>query len=351
MIRFYKKKQKDSEMKRMLCVSLMCAGIAGLSGCGGGDAEGGAGQTTITLNYANFPPASTFPCVQMERWKKEVERRTDGKVKVNTYPGGTLLGAKDIFDGVIAGTADIGNFAMSYQPGRFPVAESLDLPHFFTDAKTSSRILAELVAAFKPAEFERVKVLTLFTCPPAVIMSSREIKTLAELRNMPLRSSGTGADVMKRLGASPVAMPQSDVPDALQKGVVRGNVSSGEVLKDMNYAAYCPYVYKADLCVISFAVVMNKAKYEALPDDVKQVFEALYLEQAEWTGAYVDQHARDAYAWATEHHKLAITEPSDGDRAALRATVQPLIDGYIARASAKGVDGKAVVDFINARKK
>ena len=29
----------------------------------------------ITLNYANFPPAPTFPCVQMERWKKEVEKR------------------------------------------------------------------------------------------------------------------------------------------------------------------------------------------------------------------------------------------------------------------------------------
>ena len=53
----------------------------------------------------------------MERWKQEVETRTGGALKINTFPGGTLLGAKDIFDGVIAGTADIGNFAMSYQPG------------------------------------------------------------------------------------------------------------------------------------------------------------------------------------------------------------------------------------------
>ena len=47
----------------------------------------------IKLNYANFPPAPTFPCVQMERWKVEVEKRTSGKVQVNTFPGGTLLGA------------------------------------------------------------------------------------------------------------------------------------------------------------------------------------------------------------------------------------------------------------------
>jgi TRAP-type C4-dicarboxylate transport system substrate-binding protein len=336
-------------MKHLLPALMICA-VVGLSGCGGKEPGGDGAAATVTLNYANFPPSSTFPCVQMERWKEEVEKRTGGRVKVNTYPGGTLLGAKDIFDGVIAGTADIGNFAMSYQPGRFPVSEGMDLPHFFADAKTASRILAGLIEKFQPAEFKDVKVLTLFTCPPAVVMSSKEIKTLADLKNLPLRSSGTGAEVMKRLGATPVAMPQSDVPDALQKGVVKGNVSSGEVLKDMNYAVYCPYVYKADLCVTSFAVVMNKAKYEALPEDVKRVFDGLYLEQAEWTGAYVDGHVQEALAWSKEKHGLKIHEPSDEDRAALRATALPLIDEYVVRVAAKGIDGKAVVDFINDRK-
>jgi TRAP-type C4-dicarboxylate transport system substrate-binding protein len=336
-------------MKRLM--PLFLAGLAaGLCGCGRNEAAGPAADAaTITLNYANFPPASTFPCVQMEHWRAEVEKRTAGKVKVNTFPGGTLLGAKDIFDGVIAGTADIGNFAMSYQPGRFPVSEAMDLPHFFPDAKSASRILADLIADRKPAEFEKVKVLTVFTCPPAVVMSTKELKTLADLKNLPLRSSGTGADVMKRLGASPVAMPQSDVPDALQKGVVKGNVSSAEVLKDMNYAAYCPFVLKTDLCVTSFAVVMNKATYEALPADVKQVLDGLYREQAEWTGDYVDRHAEEALAWAKETHRLAVNALSAEDQAALRATAQPVIDDYVARAAAKGVDGQAVIAFIRAQ--
>jgi TRAP-type C4-dicarboxylate transport system substrate-binding protein len=320
-----------------------------VTGCGKG--QGGAAATpVITLNYANFPPATTFPCIQMERWKTEVEKRTQGKVKVHTYPGGTLLGAKDIFDGVIAGTADIGNFAMSYQPGRFPVTEAMDLPHFFADAKTSSRILAELVESFKPAEFEKVKVLTVFTCPPAVVMSTKEVKTLADLKNMALRSSGTGAAMLTRLEASPVAMPQSDVPDALQKGVVKGLVSSGEVLKDMNYASYCPFVLKADLPVISFAVVMNKAKYDALPADVKQVLDGLYRDQAVWTGAYVDQHVEDAFTWAKEKHKLAVNELATEERVTLRKTAEPIIEDYVKRAAAKGVDGKAILEFIQVQK-
>ena len=38
----------------------------------------------IKLKYANFPPAITFPCVQMERWKKQVEKRTNGTVPIDT---------------------------------------------------------------------------------------------------------------------------------------------------------------------------------------------------------------------------------------------------------------------------
>ncbi|HWI41601.1 MAG TPA: C4-dicarboxylate ABC transporter substrate-binding protein, partial [Verrucomicrobiae bacterium] len=113
----------------------------------------------IKLSYANFPPAPTFPCVQMERWAKEVEARTHGKVKVQTFPGGTLLPAKNIFEGVVSGMADIGNFAMSYQPGRFPVSEAMDLPHGFTNAKVASLVLFDLIEKYKPKEFDKVKVL------------------------------------------------------------------------------------------------------------------------------------------------------------------------------------------------
>jgi TRAP-type C4-dicarboxylate transport system substrate-binding protein len=102
-------------------------------------------EAAIKLTYANFPPAATFPCVQMEHWAKEVEKRTGGKVRVQTFPGGTLLAAKNILDGVISGLADIGNFAMSYQPGRFPVSEAVDLPLGFTNAKVASLTLHDLI--------------------------------------------------------------------------------------------------------------------------------------------------------------------------------------------------------------
>jgi len=297
----------------------------------------------ITLTYANFPPPSTFPCVQMERWAKEVAARTGGRVKVQTFPAGTLLGAKDMFDGVISGTADIGNFAMSYQPGRFPVSEAVDLPHFFPSARVASLVLCDLITKYQPAEFSKVKVLTVFTCPPATVMTAKEISGLDGLKGLELRVSGTGAEVMKRLGAVPVAMPQSEAPEAIQKGVVKGMVSSLEVLKDMNYAAYCPYALKLNLNVVSFAVVMNRARYDALPGDVRKVLDDLFREQAEWTGKYVDDHVQEALTWAAQAQGHTVLPLSAADLAKVGELLQPMVADYVTRVTGAGLPGEQII--------
>jgi TRAP-type C4-dicarboxylate transport system substrate-binding protein len=334
--------------KAMFGLAAALVGAAMMCGCGdAAKTEPAQNDEAVNLKYANFPPPSTFPCVQMERFKEELEKRTEGKIKITTYPGGQLLDAKAILDGVINGTADIGNFAMSYQPGRFPVTEALDLPHFFPDSKTATRALEAVMDAFDPAEFKDVVVLSVFTCPPAVAMTKTPVNTLADLKGMSIRSSGTGAEVLKRIGGTPVSMPQSEVPDALQKGLVVGNLSSAEVLKDMNYADPCPNVYQADLGVVSFAVVMNKRKFERLPKDLQDALRTLGREQSHWTAEYVDQHVEDAIAWSTEKYEaFKVVTPNDEDRAALRAAAAPLMDEYDKRGKAKEVDGKAVLDVV-----
>jgi TRAP-type transport system periplasmic protein len=310
-----------------------------------------SGQATITLKYANFPPATTFPCVQMERWAKEIEKRTSGKVKVQTFPGGTLLPAKNIFDGVISGMADIGNFAMSYQPGRFPISEAVDLPVAFSNAKVSSLVLYDLIEKYNAKEFEKVKILTLFTCPPANLMTSKPVKSLKDLKGMEIRVAGTSVDVLKNMGGSPVAMPQSDTPEALQKGVVKGSFSSMEVLKDFNYAAYTPYVTIMNLQVVSFAVVMNKEKWNSMPNDVKKIFDDLRREQALWTGTYVDDHVKEALEWSKQKYKdFQVFELPKADTAQIPTMMKPIIDAYVKKVTAAGLPGDQIVKDVYALK-
>jgi TRAP-type C4-dicarboxylate transport system substrate-binding protein len=287
----------------------------------------------------------------MERWAKEVEKRTNGKVKVQTFPGGTLLPAKNIFDGVMSGMADIGNFAMSYQPGRFPISEAVDLPVSFSNAKVSSLVLYDLIEKYNAKEFEKVKIITLFTCPPANLMTSKPVKSLKDLKGMEIRVAGTSVDVLKNMGGSPIAMPQSDTPEALQKGVVKGNFSSMEVLKDFNYAAYTPYVTIVNLQVISFAVVMNKDKWNSLPADVKKIFDDMSREQALWTGTYVDDHVKEALDWSKQKHKdfQIFTLPAP-DRAEIPKMMKPIIDAYIKKVNALGLPGDQIIKDVYALK-
>ena len=336
-----KQNQKGGEMmkKAILAVGLMVF-MVGLLLSGGVRAE------QIKLSYANFPPAPTFPCVQMERWAKEVEKRTGGKVKVNTYPGGTLLGAKNMLDGVISGIADIGCLCTAYQPGRFIVSNATALPLGFPNATVASLVLWDLYNKYRPKEFADVKVITMFTCAPAQIYAKKPVRTLEDLRGLELRASGGVIPVLKALGATPVGMPQSETPEALQKGVVKGAVSSLETLMDFKYAELCRYVTIFNGPVYPFAVVMNKKSWNSLPADVKKVIEDMGREQALWTGQYMDRHVKESIEWSKKNYNIEIITLSKAEMAKWKKLMDPLIDDYIKKLNNAGLPGKKIIDDI-----
>jgi TRAP-type C4-dicarboxylate transport system substrate-binding protein len=297
----------------------------------------------IKLTYANFPPAPTFPCVQMERWKTEVEKRTGGKVTIQTFPGGTLLDAKNMMDGVIAGTADIGNLCMAYQPGRVMVTNATALPLGFPDATVASLVLWDLYKKYKPEEFAKTKVLTMFACAPADIYSKVPVKTLDALKGLQLRASGHVAEMLKLLGATPVGMPQSETPEALQKGVVKGAVSSLETLMDFKYAELCKYVTIIDGPIYPFAVVMNWDSWKKLPPDVQKVMDGMGMEQSKWTGEYMDNHVKESVEWSKKNYHIEIFHLPKGQMAKLHKMVEPMIGNWLKEAKAKGLPADAIL--------
>jgi len=310
--------------------------------------SGSASAEAIKLSYANFPPAPTFPCVQMERWKTEVEKRTNGKVAINTYPGGTLLGAKAMMDGVIAGTADIGNLCMAYQPGRFIVTNATMLPVGIPNARVGSLVLWDLWKKYQPAEFAPVKVLTMFTTAPTNIMSKVAVRNLGDLKGLDLRASGGAAQILGAWGANPVGMPMPATVEALQKGVVKGLYSSLEVMKDFKFAESCKYVTLTNTVVYPFAVVMNMKKWNALPKDVQKVMDDLRVEQAEWTGNYMDGHVNKAIEWSKSTQNVEFISLSSAQKAQWDAKLQFIAEKWTANAKSKGISGAAIVSDIKS---
>jgi len=302
----------------------------------------------IKLSYANFPPAPTFPCVQMERWKEEVEKRTGGAVAIDTYPGGTLLGDKNMMDGVIAGQADIGCLCMAYQPGRFVITNATSLPLGLPNAKAGSLALWHLYLKYKPEAFSEVKVLTMFTTAPSNIMSKIPIRNLNDMKGVSLRASGGAAQILKAWGANQVGMPMPATPEALQKGVVQGLFSSLEVMKDFKFAELCKYVTMTEAAVYPFAVVMNMDSWQKLPKDVQKVMDDLAMEQCRWTGEYMDNHVDEAISWSKETHSVEVIRLPKDEKAKWDKLLEPITAKWIEDSRAKGLPAEGIVEYIKA---
>ena len=299
---------------------------------------------TVELNYSVFFPPSHGQCEAAVAWAKEVEKRTDSCIRITVFPGGTLTKANQCFDGVAQGISDIGMSCFAYTRGRFPVMEAADLPLGYPDGLTATRTANAFYRKHHPKELSRVKVLYLHAHGPGLLHTRKPVRTLSDLGNMKIRSTGLSAKVVKALGGVPVAMPQGDTYESLQKGVVEGTFGPIEVLKGWRQAEVVTST--TDCRTVGYTttmfVVMNLAKWQALPADLQAIMETVNNEWIDVHGKRWDDVDAAGRAYTLERGNQ-ILSLSQAENAKWQQAVQPIIDQYVQSASAKGIDGKSVV--------
>lgn len=328
-------------MKKTLALltTLVLLGIV-VSGCGGEEKGGAADQEIIKLKYAFFAPANTFPAKQMEKWKEELEKRTKGRVEVQLFPGGTLLAANNMYDGVKDGVADIGLSSTTYEPGRFPLLDISDMPSGYPNSEVASQVVYDLVREYPPEAFKDFKIITVFATEPAHIQTVKPVIKLEDLKGMQVRISGALTPILKELGAAPQGMAMSEVPESLQTGIIDGSVSSREVLLDLKLAETIKYTTDYPLAINTFVAVMNKEVWESLPADIQQVIDDLSREMAVYTGKYHDGHVQEALKWSQEEQGLKIISLAPEEKARWDKVIKPLQDDHVKELEAKGLPAK-----------
>ena len=300
----------------------------------------------INLNYAFFAPAQTFPGVQMQFWADELEKRTDGKVTVSTFPGGSLLSASNMLDGVLNGVADIGLTTTSYEPARFPLLNLIgDFSGIEVNAEVASQVAYQLVQEFPLEQFglEEFKVITVFTSEPGYLQTREQVSTLEDLSGREIRVPGE-SDTLRTLGAVPIGMSQAETGEALQAGIVQGVASSRETLMDLQYARYLDYIVDYPLSNVVMLAVMSRQRWESLPEDVQQVIDELGTEASQYAGHYLDNHVREAITWAKDNHNLEIVTLSDAEQKRWAGRVEPLNEQRIEQVAAQGLPARELYE-------
>ena len=301
----------------------------------------------IELSYANIFPPTHIQSKLPEVWCKEVEKRTKGKVKITYYPGQTLLKEDRVYYGILNGIADIGQSVFGYNRGVFPAMEAFALPNGFTSGSQATRVLNEFYKHFKLKELSRVKILYLHAHGPPMLHSKVEIEKLEDMHGLKVRSFGFNAAMVKALGGIPVSMGQSEVYDALSKGVANASFSPFEVLKGWKQAEVIDYSIEIEGLAYSSAmyIMMNRDKWNSLPKNVQEVIEEIDQEWIIKTGEAWDLSDKEGLEYTLAQNNKIIKLPKDESKRWVKA-VFPVIADYVARTSKRGLPAQDYVDFI-----
>jgi TRAP-type transport system periplasmic protein len=332
--------------RRLACLGLLVSCVIMLSGLGSPQF---AAAAPIKLTFSVFFPPTHPHAIASEEMAREIEQRTNGQVQIAVFPSGTLTTAQGCYDGVVNGISDLGHSVFAYTRGRFPLMEAVDLPMGYPNGAAATRVAYEFYKAMDPEELQDVKVLAIHAHGPGILASKKDVNSLDDMKGLKIRCTGLSSKLAENLGAAPVAMPQNEAYEALQKGVVEATLCPLETLKGWKQGEVIDYVIESQALGYTTAmfVVMNKQKYEALPDDIKRVFDEVGEEWVAVHGQIWDDADDAGREFVTELGKT-IHGLSEDEEAKWVAAVDPIIQEYVVAVEAKGLPGPQALETIRA---
>ncbi|WP_306005510.1 TRAP transporter substrate-binding protein [Aquicoccus porphyridii] len=305
----------------------------------------------VTLKLHQFlPPQANVPKLVLDVWADKVEADSDGRIKIDRFPAMALGGKPpELIDQVTDGVADIVWAVNGFTPGRFPRTEVFELPFMVSDARAASSAYWQMFEThMKDTDFRDVKVLGTWVHGPGMLHTKRPVEEPSDLNGMKIRGGSRMVNqLLELLGATPIGMPVTAIPEGLSKGVLDGTTIPWEVTGALkvpelvnNHTEFeGPAIYD-----LTFVMAMNKAKYESLPDDLKAVIDANSgLEFSIFAGGVMQDMDGPARQVAVDRGNNIITISAE-DAKTWEELARPVYEQWIADVEGNGIDGQALID-------
>ena len=313
-----------------------------------------AADVTLKLHHI-LPPQANVPTNFLTPWATEIMEASGGRIEIQIYPAMQLGGTPpQLYDQVRDGVVELGWTLAGYTPGRFPRLEAFDLP--FVGARSgvvNSQAIQEFSEKHAAEEFPDTQPLVIWGQDHGVIHAKKQIATMADLAGTKIRSPTRLCGLaLEALGATGVSMPVPQVPEALAQGVIDGCVVPWEVVPAIKVHELTGFHTEIPgtptLYTTAFLLVMNKAAYEGLPDDLRQIM----MEKSGQYGAMMAGRAFDnrndpVKKLATDRGNTIISLAEDEKARWVEAT-KPVIDTWVEESKAKGLDGAALLEEARA---
>lgn len=233
-----------------------------------------ANAQPVTLKLSFFTSdAEVNYAKAIKLWVDAVNADASGAVKIEAYPNGALgksLPAQPQM--ILDGVADIAFVNPALVPGRFPDDQVFELPGLVTNMKEGVALYQALLKSNSLRGYSDYVVVGSFMNANAHVFSRKPIKSINDLKGMKVRISGAViGQTVRELGVVPVLMPPNEVVEAMGRGTVDALTTVPAAVVDFGIDRVTSHDYLIQLGTNSFAVLMNRKKFESLPKAAQDV--------------------------------------------------------------------------------
>ena len=260
---------------RSLIASLLCLALAA-AGCGG--AGGGGDGGPITLRVAeSFPQKHVIARTLSQRFMRNVEKASGGRIRFDYFPGEQLGKAADLIDLVKGGVADIGYMAPQYASEAMPLGGVIGLPGVYPDAAAGAPAYYALVTGrLYQEEIRKDGLFPLFsfvTGEYQVTTARRRVTEPAAMRGLRVRTTAGYMEMTaKRFDAVPVSLAAPEMYQAMERGTIDSALISAESIKPYGLDTILRYI-TTNLSLGGFGAfyAINDRSWRRLPPDLRKI--------------------------------------------------------------------------------
>lgn len=295
----------------------------------------------LSIRFAWYMPPHTATAAQGNAIAANIEQMSGGKIKVATYPSGSLLKESNMAQGISNNTVNMGIMAMHWWSNQEPALEWDTIPFLVNDAGHLLKALHGPLGADinKILNKHNVEIIGwgFYGYAKSYVNSKQAVKLPADLKGLRMRSEGKlSAQFLKSQGATPVAVDSSEVYTALQRGSLDGAVSGLSSIVSRKWYEVGNYITAIHYVPLVYPVQANRHWWEGLSAQQRAVISKAIAATEQANVDAIEKEFKRDIAVATQHGDT-VYQPDAATLKKWQAAAQPLEEKqYLKQAGATG---------------
>lgn len=237
-----------------------------------------ASAADLTIRLAWYMPPHTTVDNQGNAIAKAIETMSGGKIKVNTYPGGSLLTSATMADGLKNNTANMGIFGMQWWAQYEPSLSWDSIRYLIKDPAAVQKALHGELGELVNKKFEKHGVKAIawgyYGYADDYLNSKRAIEAPSDLKGLKLRSMGdVSAAFIKAEGGSPTAISSGEVYTAMQRGTIDGGASGISSFTSRKWYEVGKYITAFHATPVIYPVQVSQKWWNSLTSEQRDIIQ------------------------------------------------------------------------------